>query len=130
MSTVALAIGLVVGNIIHPGEGLNLVAGKAPAAPEKTTTADFLLHMIPETLFSSLTSGVVLQTLLVALLVGFAIQAMGKSGKPILVGIGTSAAAGLPGPGHDHVGGADRCLRRHRRGRRRDRPGRAQGAGA
>ena len=88
MSTVALAIGLVVGNIIHPGEGLNLAAGKAPAAAEKTTTADFLLHMIPETLFSSLTSGVVLQTLLVALLVGFAVQAMGKSGKPILVGVG------------------------------------------
>ena len=56
--------------------------------PEKTTTADFLLHMIPETLFSSLTSGVVLQTLLVALLVGFGLQAMGKAGKPILVGIG------------------------------------------
>ena len=88
MSTVALAIGLVVGNIIHPGEGLNLAVGKAPAAAEKTTTADFLLHMIPETMFSSLTSGVVLQTLLVALLVGFAVQAMGKSGKPILVGVG------------------------------------------
>ena len=88
MSTVALGIGLVVGNIIHPGEGLNLAAGKAPAAAEKTTTADFLLHMIPETMFSSLTSGVVLQTLLVALLVGFAVQAMGKSGKPILVGVG------------------------------------------
>jgi aerobic C4-dicarboxylate transport protein len=88
MSTVALAIGLIVGNIIHPGEGLNLAAGKAPAAAEKTTTADFLLHIIPETLFSSLTSGVVLQTLLVALLIGFAVQAMGKSGKPILVGVG------------------------------------------
>ena len=88
MSTVALAIGLVVGNIIHPGEGLNLASGKVPAAAEKTTTADFLLHMIPETMFSSLTSGVVLQTLLVALLVGFAVQAMGKSGKPILVGVG------------------------------------------
>ena len=47
-----------------------------------------MLHLIPETLFSSLTSGVVLQTLLVALLVGFAIQAMGPSGKPILVGVG------------------------------------------
>ena len=88
MSTVALGIGLVVGNIIHPGEGLNLAAGKAPAAAEETTTVEFLLHLIPETLFSSLTSGVVLQTLLVALLVGFAIQAMGPSGKPILVGVG------------------------------------------
>ena len=88
MSTIALGIGLVVGNLIHPGAGLDLVAGKAPAAPEKTSTADFLLEMIPSTLFSSLTSGVVLQTLVVALLVGFALQAMGKAGQPILVGIG------------------------------------------
>ncbi len=87
MSTVALGIGLVVGNLLQPGEGIRLVAGKAPSVPEKTTTAEFLLHMIPETLFSSLTSGVVLQTLLVALLVGFGLQAMGKAGKPILVGI-------------------------------------------
>ena len=44
--------------------------------------------MIPTTLFSALTSEVVLQTLLVALLVGFALQAMGKAGEPILTGIG------------------------------------------
>ena len=52
------------------------------------TTADFLLHMIPTTLFSALTTEVVLQTLLVALLVGFALQTMGKSGEPILKGVG------------------------------------------
>ena len=45
---------------------------------EKLTTAEFLLHIIPTTLFSALTTEVVLQTLLVALLVGFALQAMGK----------------------------------------------------
>ena len=39
-------------------------------------------------MFSALTSGEVLQTLLVALLVGFALQAMGKSGKPILRSVG------------------------------------------
>ncbi|SDS23542.1 aerobic C4-dicarboxylate transport protein [Friedmanniella luteola] len=93
MSTVALIIGLVVGNIIHPGEGLRLtdeLAGKgAGLAPkEATTTAEFILNIIPDTLFSALTTETVLQTLLVALLVGFAIQAMGRAGKPILVGIG------------------------------------------
>jgi aerobic C4-dicarboxylate transport protein len=90
MSTFALAVGLVVGNIIHPGEGLNIsgVGGKPPAVPEKTSTADFILHMIPTTLVSALTSEVVLQTLLVALLTGFALQAMGKAGEPILTGIG------------------------------------------
>jgi len=38
---------------------------------------------------SSLTSGAVLQTLLVALLVGFGVQAMGARGEPVLRGIGT-----------------------------------------
>jgi aerobic C4-dicarboxylate transport protein len=86
MSTIALIIGLVVGNILHPGTGLD-ITGKAPAAP-KTGTADFLLGIIPTTLVSSLTSGQVLQTLLVALLTGFAVQAMGRAGEPILRGIG------------------------------------------
>ena len=93
MSTFALAVGLVVGNILHPGEGLNLTSelaekGAGQASGSKTSTVDFLLHIIPTTLFSALTTETVLQTLLVALLVGFALQAMGKSGQPILTGIG------------------------------------------
>jgi len=92
MSTVALAIGLVVGNVIDPGEGLNLTedvaAAGAEQAGESGSTTDFIVGIVPDSLFSSLTSGEVLQTLLVALLVGFAIQAMGRAGQPILVGIG------------------------------------------
>ncbi|MET8364376.1 cation:dicarboxylase symporter family transporter [Micromonospora sp. NPDC005194] len=89
MSTVALAIGLVVGNLIHPGSGLDLGqdlagAGKAAAGDEAGGTAEFLLGIIPTTLFSALTEGEVLQTLLVALLVGFAVQAMGRRGEPVL----------------------------------------------
>ncbi|MGW3784526.1 cation:dicarboxylate symporter family transporter [Micromonospora chokoriensis] len=89
MSTVALAIGLVVGNLIHPGSGLDLGqdlagAGKAAAGDEAGGTADFLLGIIPTTLLSALTEGEVLQTLLVALLVGFAVQAMGRRGEPVL----------------------------------------------
>ncbi len=92
MSTVALAIGLVVGNIIHPGDGLNLsdeVAkeGSKQAAGAGSTT-EFIIGIVPDSLFSALTSGEVLQTLLVALLVGFALQAMGRAGEPILTGIG------------------------------------------
>ena len=89
MSTVALAIGVIVGNIIDPGTGLHLdsaasSAGQDAAAEGHASTTDFLLSIIPTSLFSALTSGVVLQTLLVALLVGFALQRMGESGKPIL----------------------------------------------
>jgi aerobic C4-dicarboxylate transport protein len=91
MSTVALAIGLIVGNLIQPGSGLNLTADVAKAGAEQATESgsmtDFLLGVIPTTLFSALTEGEVLQTLLVALLVGFAVQAMGPVGKPVIRGI-------------------------------------------
>ncbi len=92
MSTVALAIGLVVGNIIKPGAGLSLGqdlagSGAAAAGDEHGSTVDFLLGTVPTTLFSSLTQAQVLQTLFVALLVGFALQAMGRQGEPILRGV-------------------------------------------
>ncbi|WP_316524805.1 cation:dicarboxylate symporter family transporter [Kitasatospora brasiliensis] len=93
MSTVALAIGMAVGNLLEPGGGLHLTAALAKsghaqaAAGGAQSTTDFLLGMIPETLFSALTQGKVLQTLLVALLTGFALQAMGSAGTPVLRGI-------------------------------------------
>jgi aerobic C4-dicarboxylate transport protein len=93
MSTVALAIGLVVGNILEPGSGLHLTeavrhAGQAQTAGGGESTAEFLLGMIPTTLVSAFTGGQVLQTLLVALLVGFGLQALGTAGEPVLRGIG------------------------------------------
>jgi aerobic C4-dicarboxylate transport protein len=94
MSTFALAIGLVVGNLLHPGSGLALsesAAGKGAELAEKAHESggllDFVQGIIPDTLFSSLTAGSVLQALFVALLVGFALQAMGSAGEPILRGI-------------------------------------------
>jgi Na+/H+-dicarboxylate symporter len=93
MSTVALAIGLVVGNVLHPGHGLELTkevrdAGAAAVGDEASGPIDFLLGVIPLTLVSAFTSGSVLQTLFVALLVGFAVQSLGSRGAPILVGVG------------------------------------------
>ncbi|MER7668504.1 cation:dicarboxylase symporter family transporter [Kitasatospora sp. NPDC096128] len=93
MSTIALAIGMVVGNLLEPGGGLHLTAALAKsghaqaAAGGAQSTTDFLLGMIPDTLFSALTQGKVLQTLLIALLTGFALQAMGPVGAPVLRGV-------------------------------------------
>ncbi|SES15790.1 cation:dicarboxylate symporter family transporter [Streptomyces qinglanensis] len=92
MSLVALAIGLVVGNVLEPGHGLQLTdaardAGASQAEGGEGLT-DFLLGMIPTTMVSAFTGGEVLQTLLIALLVGFALQAMGSAGEPVLRGIG------------------------------------------
>ncbi|KQU57020.1 C4-dicarboxylate transporter [Rhodococcus sp. Leaf278] len=92
MSTIALGIGMVVGNLIQPGEGLNIVPGGGAEYAEDAEgaggTMDFIAGIIPDTLLSSLTAGSVLQTLFVAILVGFALQAMGKQGEGILKGIG------------------------------------------
>ncbi len=94
MSTFALAIGLVVGNLLHPGAGLQVsesTAGKGAELAEKAHESggllEFVQNIIPTTLFSSLTEGSVLQALFVALLVGFALQAMGRAGEPALRGI-------------------------------------------
>jgi aerobic C4-dicarboxylate transport protein len=88
MSTFALTIGLIVGNIIKPGAGLNvsdeLASEGAAQAEGSGGTVDFLLSIIPDSLFSALTSGEILETLFVALLIGFAVQAMGPAGRPVL----------------------------------------------
>ncbi|MEV0030832.1 cation:dicarboxylase symporter family transporter [Nocardia sp. NPDC050793] len=90
MSTIALGIGLLVGNLLEPGSGMNIAktagagAKYADQAHGAGGTWDFINGIIPTTLVSSLTEGSVLQALFVALLVGFAVQAMGSAGEPIL----------------------------------------------
>lgn len=97
MSTFALAIGLVVGNIIQPGGHLNIGTDDSAAralvsnAGEKSDlggVAGFVMDLIPTTLFSSLTGGSILQALFVALLVGFVLQTMPNNvAGPCLYGI-------------------------------------------
>jgi aerobic C4-dicarboxylate transport protein len=91
MSTFALAIGLAVGNVLHPGDGLHLDPSSVAEAKEQAKggegTTDFLLGIIPSTMVSALTEGQVLQALLVALLTGFALQGLGPAGAPILRGV-------------------------------------------
>src|SRR4051794_35530933 len=93
MSTVALAIGLVVGNLLSPGTGLNIEStsskgGQLAETAEKAGgLMEFVQHIIPTSLLSSLTEGNVLQALFIALLVGFALQGMGAAGEGILRGI-------------------------------------------
>jgi aerobic C4-dicarboxylate transport protein len=97
MSTFALAIGLVVGNIIQPGGHLNIGSDDAAAralidnSEDKSDlggVAGFVMDLIPTTLISSLTGGTILQALFVALLVGFVLQSMPNNvAGPCLYGI-------------------------------------------
>ena len=82
-STLALIIGLVVANVVRPGEGLGIDPATLDAAAvadyadkaEATSLTGFMLGIIPETLFSAMTDGQILQVLLVAILAGIAIAA-------------------------------------------------------
>jgi aerobic C4-dicarboxylate transport protein len=88
MTTFALAIGLVVGNLIHPGEGLNMTNATYDASTtDAKTTQEFILGIIPTTFFSAFTGESVLQVLFIALLVGFALQKMGAKGEPIMFAV-------------------------------------------
>src|SRR5699024_97148 len=60
------------------------------AATEAGTASDFILGIIPVSLLSSLTSGNVLQALLIALITGFALQRMGARGQSVLKVIGVA----------------------------------------
>ena len=92
VSTFALAIGLVVMNVLRPGSGFNVdpatldakaVASYAKSAGEQSSI-DFILHIIPKTFTDAFTgSGDLLQVLLVAILFGYAMVHMGKSQKMV-----------------------------------------------
>lgn len=79
-STLALIIGLIVGNLLQPGSGLNIdpssLSGDVSQYQEKakdTTLSGFIMNIIPETLFSPLVGDNILQVLLVAILIGVAL---------------------------------------------------------
>ena len=92
VSTFSLIIGLVVVNVIKPGAGFNIdprtldanaVADYAKRAASQSA-ADFILHIIPSTLFDAFTgSGDLLQVLFVAILFGYALMRMGPAGKSV-----------------------------------------------
>ena len=92
VSTLALLLGLVVGNVVKPGAGFNVnpamldtkaVASYAGQAKAQTVT-DFVLHIIPTTIVDAFARGDILQVLLVAILFGFALSAMGPRCKSVV----------------------------------------------
>ncbi|MDD5139748.1 MAG: dicarboxylate/amino acid:cation symporter [Verrucomicrobiales bacterium] len=95
VSTLALLIGLVVVNVLKPGAGFNIdpvtldpkISQAYAHQAHALSAVEFALNVIPSTLFDAFVSGDLLQVLLVAVLVAFAISFMGERGKPLLHGI-------------------------------------------
>src|SRR6516162_8431502 len=92
VSTVALIIGFVVGNVVKPGAGFHVNAesldAKAVAeyaGPAKAqSVTEFLMHIIPNTIVDAFAKGDILQVVLVAPLFGFALSAVGPRRIPFL----------------------------------------------
>ncbi|WP_409528032.1 dicarboxylate/amino acid:cation symporter [Rhizobium sp.] len=90
-STLALIVGLIVGNVLQPGAGMNIdpatLDGKAVAAyatkAHETTITGFLMNIIPDTIVGAFSQGDILQVLFFSVLFGIALGMVGEKGKPV-----------------------------------------------
>jgi aerobic C4-dicarboxylate transport protein len=91
VSSIALVVGLIIVNLVRPGEGMNVDVSALDAsavesyarAAEQQSVTDFLLNVIPPTIFSAFTTGDILQVLLFALLFGFALHSVGERARAV-----------------------------------------------
>lgn len=89
VSSFALLIGLLIGNLVHPGAGFTghgnaeAVAKFAKEASAHDTT-EFILNIIPESVVGAFAKGDILQVLLFAILFAFSLMALGSRGEKLL----------------------------------------------
>jgi len=91
VSTFALVLGLIVGELVQPGNGFtgNVTAADAKEATSFVVRAkddSFVAHLmaiIPDSFFGALARGDLLQVLLISILSGFAISLMGETGRKV-----------------------------------------------
>jgi aerobic C4-dicarboxylate transport protein len=91
LSTVALLIGMVVGNLLHPGAGFNADPSKLDSraitqyagAAKDQSAVDFVLNIIPNTVIDAFAKGDILPVVLISVLFGYALTRLGERGKPM-----------------------------------------------
>jgi aerobic C4-dicarboxylate transport protein len=92
VSTLALLIGWVVGIVVHPGKGFNVdpltldarsVADYAGQSKARSV-ADFVMHIIPNTVVDAFAKGDILQVVFIAVLFGFALSIAGRRVQPLV----------------------------------------------
>jgi aerobic C4-dicarboxylate transport protein len=92
LSSLALVMGLIAGNVVKPGAGFNAdpaalnagAVGQFATQAQSRTVLDFLLNIIPTTVVSAFATGSMLQVVLVAILFGIALSSVGKHAKPLV----------------------------------------------
>lgn len=99
VSTFALALGLIVGNVVKPGSGFGGTLPDAAAVSKYTKAAgemksvDFVMNVIPDSVVGAFAKGDILQVLLFSILFGFSLMVLGERGKAIRSFIDDSAHA-------------------------------------
>ncbi len=92
LTTIALITGLVIVNLIKPGEGMHVDAANintaavstyADQATKPTGTVEFILHIIPDTIMGAFANGELLQVLLFSILLGYGLTKIGSNGVPV-----------------------------------------------
>ncbi|UHG93027.1 dicarboxylate/amino acid:cation symporter [Spirosoma oryzicola] len=90
VTTGALAIGLLLANLIRPGEGVQTAAVKGGDISKYTEQGagmdwtEFFLHVIPSNAVKAFAEGDILQVLVFSILFGVGLTRMGESGKPLI----------------------------------------------
>jgi aerobic C4-dicarboxylate transport protein len=95
ITTIALALGILLAYVFQPGVGMNIdpnsldpkaLSGYVDRATQVASsgTVDFLMKIVPSTVFAAFTSGDVLQVLLFSIIFGCALSVVGERGKLIL----------------------------------------------
>ncbi len=90
-SLVSLALGLVLVNLLAPGEGVGLALPAADAASGVAKTAfnlkDFVAHLVPSSIFDAMAHNEVLQIVVFSVFAGVGLIAIGEAGAPIVRGL-------------------------------------------
>jgi aerobic C4-dicarboxylate transport protein len=92
VTTVALAIGLVVVNTLQPGAGINADPSRIDTSGIQSYTqgaqelhgVDFVMNIIPSTVVDAFAKGDILQVLLFSILFGAALSRFGERGRPVV----------------------------------------------
>jgi aerobic C4-dicarboxylate transport protein len=92
VSTIALVVGLIVGNVVHPGSGFNVNAASLDAKAvadyagqaKAQSVPEFLMHIIPTTVTEAFAKGDILQVVFISILFGFGLSSAGPRAKPII----------------------------------------------
>lgn len=84
VTTLALAIGLVLVNVLKPGVGVILPQTATQAAQAPQSWDQILLHVIPESVIDAMAKGDVLQIVVFSMLFAVALGMIGEKGRPVI----------------------------------------------